>query len=445
MDDTFIATESEQVEIPAKDVEAVTGLMNQMFPSGSGEQKSEPAPNASTPSTTEASSQQASSQQASPDATQQEGVPGIVPETTANQSSAQVKVEPSQQQQQQQQQQQASPALDDIDAIQQPRGLNPANQENWKALKQKAKQYKKELESLSLQRMQEQRELAALKQQVTSVPSHEEIEELRKFRRAFDIKSDPAFNKQFDDKFLKNDEDIYKLMQWRGADSQNVEKLKKQGGVSSLPQEWWEENVIEPLRKSSSPEDQQAAKMIEAKLNERAMIAWEKEMALNEASDLGSKFMQEQMQRREFAQKYELDVIQNRVAELQKELPWLREETIPADATPEQKAQIEKANARYKKLESIFLSALYPKDPETKVETATAACMAVELMDRWTETQNQLKLALEENAKLKNAGKTSSSGRAAPIASGKKQQVDLLKMSNEDAIKYQMEQMLNGQ
>jgi len=155
--------------------------------------------------------------------------------------------------------------------------------------------------------------------------------------------------------------------------------------------------------------------------------------------------MQDRLARQKFMEDYEMKVVNERVGQLQKEMPWLRVQEIPLNATPQQKAELEKANKFYQDTEKRFLAALYPDSPEVKVETAVAACLSFKLMDDLEAVKAQLKVVSAENEKLKNAGKTSTAGRAATIApTNTNKAQSRLKMNDSDAMEALMNEVMSG-
>lgn len=450
--DTFITQDNETFEPRADDAAAVGNLLNEMFGKAgeekSGESSKKEAAQApeheATPPPDNSLEGKEPAATKEPEATPapesvKEGEPKVetpaAPKVETPKEPAPVKEEPKAP---------AAEADPELDAIQQPRGLNPANQQNWTKLRETAKTYKTEAKQLRADMEALKAQNLELQQKTTQMPDPKEVEELRQFRRIFDIKNDPAFTKKYDQEIAKVDGDIVRILQMRGLSKEHIDAMNKHGGPGAYSQDWWNKEVIETLEKSDVAEDKEAARLISAKLNQRIALKWDREQAIVEASDAGSKYVKDQLAKQEFNQKYEAEVIQKRVAEIQKEIPWMRLQEIPAGATPEQKAKIEQQNKDYQLMEHTFVGALYPTSPEQKVATAEAACMAILLNRDLEATKAQLQSALAEIEKFKNVGKTANAGRAAVTTPVKAPPVSLLKMSDEDAFNHQWNQMKAG-
>lgn len=438
--DTFVSTESETTEVRPSDYQAVSSLMSEMFDKASSEKptaEETPAPS------------KGSEAEVAPSATTGEPAVSVAPPVSpASPVEPQTPVSPVEPVAPNQPTAPVAPALptpavqeadSEIDAIQQPKGLNPTNQQNWAKLRETAHTYKARFKAVEAEKLAIEQKAAELAAQTSTLPDIKEVEELRQFRRIFDIKNDPEFTAKFDGQIRKNDDEVMKILELRGLPKENLEALKSNGGVGAYPPKWWEDNILKALKESDSAEDNQAAKLLEAKLLQRESLKWDREQAVKEASETGSKYIQDRLARQEHAQKYETDLIQERVKQIQKDIPWMKPQTVPTNATPEQKAKIEGENKSYQIMEQTFLGALYPSSPEQKLATAEAACMAVLLQGEVKSLESQLQVVMAENEKLKNAGKTANAGRAAVISqSNAHKSVNLMKMSNEDAIAWQL-------
>lgn len=326
----------------------------------------------------------------------------------------------------------APPHDAEIDGIKQPDGLNPANQNNFKSLREVARKYK----GLANQHYDE---AEALKKQVGQIPPEiqKELEENRSFRRMFDITNDQTFKDQFDKPSGEAQEEIYTLLKKHGGTDEHIKMLKEKG-ISTIPDKWWEENVFKPLRESDSTDENTAGLVIKQRLEKIRSLAYERQREVEKASGSQSEFLQKRDAETKAKEAEELSTMQKVVEEIQAKVPWARMQEIPANATPEQKSQIESDNEFYKQTEERFKVALFPKTPEARVQTAIAACFSFRLHKELTDERATNEQLRAENAKLKGANIIKPSSTAVVNAPKPSTDNDRLKMKNEDGIEAGM-------
>lgn len=336
--------------------------------------------------------------------------------------------------------------------------MNPQTASNWKSLRTIAEREKKSRAELATKYEEAVNALASFEKAGGLTPALKaEVDELRAFRRTFDIQRDPEFVGKFDTVIDKNNSEIYALLEKRGLKKDVLDSIKAEGGLAGKARSWWEENEIEVdgekkkvagylklLRESALPEDNEAAVVIKNKLDANAQLAYDKKQEVEKASVHQSDWQKAREQKQKEQVDADNKVMQEAVTEIQSAIPWARLQEVPANATPEQKAQIEKENKMYIEAEQRFPVALNPPNALARVHTAIAACLsfkyasdiedlkAASAAEKATSDAEIARLT-EENEKLRTAGSTNLPNLA---PTGKKTggSGDKLKMSNEAAI-----------
>lgn len=292
----------------------------------------------------------------------------------------------------------AQPHDAEIDGIPDPKGMSPNNTENIRKLREVAKKYK----GLANQHYSEAEEF---KKQIGQIPPEvqKELEENRTFRRMFDITNDTEFKSKFDKPAEDASEEIIGLIKKHGATDEHI-KLLKEKGITSLPDKWWEDNVLKPLRESDSTEENTAAAIIKQRLEKVRSLAYERQKAVEHAASTGSEFLKKKDEETKQKEASDLKIMQDRVLEVQTQIPWAQIREVPKDATPEQKAAIEADNKFYKEtIEPAFITALNPTTPQAKIETALAACLSFRQHKELTEERATNAQLRAEIARLRGA------------------------------------------
>lgn len=315
-----------------------------------------------------------------------------------------------------------------IDEIKPPDDISPRNVVNFDKLRSVAKHWQTEA-----QRVPE------LEAQLAKVKTGEqlpeelktELEDLRKWRSVFDVENDPEFKKQFTETTSRIDEEVLTIMKRHNL-PESVEKELREAGLGNVPQDWWEENILPKLPFIDR-------ERIQKRLAERADIVDSREQRVAKAIADRPGFLAEQQQRQgaEFAT-YSNE-IQATVNELTKDIPWANPIAVPADATPEQTAQIEAHNKGIEQLEVRFQEALWPRDARHRAEIACAAVASVKLAGdvntlaaKLEAKEKELAGLTAQIASIKSAGRMP--GSRTPVPSGKESVLNLSGMPDEDAI-----------
>lgn len=319
----------------------------------------------------------------------------------------------------------------EVDAIQAPKNISPAKlSEGWAPLRALAKRRGEDNETLRQQLAQAQ----------TAKPDAKVVEklqateaELARYRSLYITEADPEFVEKFDNKIAANDEAIITMLVKLGMTEDNAKKIRDGGGTGRIPDSYWDKAVFPTL---PFTDRKKLEKLLDANINLRE----ERKQTLDGIGKNFATFDQEQKAKKtqEFtAYTNQMIEHQNRLTE---GIPWARPQTVPADATPAVKAQIEKDNAFYNRMEPVFQAALYPKDAQTRIETALSACLSYKLADDLKEREEQNAAITAENTRLqeeldaiKAAGITSRGGGALPNGGTKKKEIDP-NLSDIDAI-----------
>jgi hypothetical protein len=342
------------------------------------------------------------------------------------------------QQQQTEGQQQAPPQIEidpEIQAIEQPRNLSEKNQSNWRKLQETASIYKKQAA-----------EAEALRQKITEYeskpPVPQDYEDLKKFRAFVDIQSDPEFQMRYSQPIDAAKANIYNILKKHGASDEVIASIEKNGGPDKVASDWWKTNAIdklpiadaERLKRSlvevTDLQERRQAEIVQAAHNADQYYQQKSNQAVNWYNEQNTE-----------VEKY----IVNRIKEAKAD--WALPREIPQNATPEEKAAIQKHNEQAARLEQTFSSALFPNTPQERADVAAAAAMSHLLVDQLRNEQaerirltEQLQKLSSENTKLKGAGKLPR--QTISTQGGNKSMTlnDRLKMSSSDAIDIGLEE-----
>jgi hypothetical protein len=327
----------------------------------------------------------------------------------------------------------------ELDAIQPPRGMSPKSLEGWGALKTLAKSRGEKVQNLEA-KVHELSGQVGKPDPELSKKLEETQAELKRMQTLFTHEKDPDFIEKYDKKIEANEAAIYGLLKERGMSEESIKKIKENGGIAALPENFWEEHILPKLP------------LIERKKLEEALfgnvkLSEERKQALEKVRENWQVYEQEKVEksRKEF-ETYSTEMAKH-VDAMTKDIPWAKPQEIPADATPEQKAKIEKENAFYQESEARFQAALYPASPTARVETALAACLSFKLADELAETEadrdkykSECERLTEELEEIKAASITSGGGAAAPKDGIKPQ--DRTAMKDSDAIDAGLDEVL---
>ncbi|HYG24448.1 MAG TPA: hypothetical protein VEH04_16845 [Verrucomicrobiae bacterium] len=291
-----------------------------------------------------------------------------------------------------------APEADPLDAIQLPPHTKPKSAEAFETLKKAAKEaqanLRKQLEETTGTRAKLEQELNDLRGKVGVVPEEvkTELEELRKFRLSHDVTSDPTF-KEFDTKVANNVEAVWKKLEGAGISAEQVKRMKEIG----FDQLDWDP-ILPKLPVAMR-------RFVEATLVENVKLSDEKALALEKAKANAQGFMKERTER-------EVKTLTETANKFLANLPWTALKQVPANATPEQRAEIEAANTLAQQTQARMKEFLSDRSPARHAELAVGTALAYKFkgeldgvlaqLDKVTkEKDTALKTITEERDKLK--------------------------------------------
>lgn len=319
----------------------------------------------------------------------------------------------------------------DLDSIQAPQDISPRNLVNFNKLRDMAKHFKTQAQSIP----QLQQKLQELEYRNVQVPQDiaRELEELRAFRRVFDTENDPEFRKQYEEKISALDNDVISILVKNGLPEETANQIK-QVGIDKISPKWWEEAVLSKL----SFVDRER---IQKRLAERADTIEQRHKEVERFQQDRDVYVQRAQQERveQFNQTEEM--IYGHVDRITENVPWARYQDIPDNATPDQIRQIEAHNASVEELERQFVQALFPATPEARAEVAAAAVASTKLASsvqdlstRLTDANARAEKLQKELEAIRAAGRPPSARQTGTRAPAASERPDPSKMSDEDAI-----------
>jgi DNA repair exonuclease SbcCD ATPase subunit len=358
----------------------------------------------------------------------------------------------------------AEPKKDDVkdeevDKIEDPKNLSPQNKENIAKLRQIAKFRGAEIDKAQKVYNEVKAERDRLKADLEAFqkgmklpePIDKELNDLRALRAKYDIQHDPQFVEKFDKRIEAIDNDVFTLLERGQLSKENLDAVKKMG-LSAVPATFWRSGddeapgVFDALEKGT-PEERNLASLLQAKLNERNLVNFDKDKAVTEASKNHQSYYEEKQKAMMDGFQQEQQQIQGMVRDLlqRPEAAFAMPVQIPADATPEQKAEMEAHNAHVAKVHQAFNEALYPTTPQARANVAITAAIAIEqqriiqgLQKNLADQTAEVEAVRAEMAKIKGAGRTLPKEGAPPVKQSKAPLADLLKMSVEDGAEAAM-------
>lgn len=225
----------------------------------------------------------------------------------------------------------AAKAGDKYDKIELPPHSSAKAGESFAALKKAAREAETALQSqvsdLNGKLTEATKTLTELQKNSGQLPEEVkvELEELRKFKIAHDVESDPSFQK-FSQELNANHEAIYAKLKQAGYTDENIEHIKSLGGPDNV--NW------DPLLAKMPV---QTRLFLQAKLVDNINISDRRTAALTEAKANGAKFLQERSER---DGKELLDTANGYLTKFS----WTAPKQVPANATDAQRAEIEAWN-----------------------------------------------------------------------------------------------------
>jgi antitoxin component HigA of HigAB toxin-antitoxin module len=219
------------------------------------------------------------------------------------------------------------------------------------------------------------------KQKAALTPEVEaELTDLRKFKIAQDVESDPQFQ-TFKNEINANHEAIYKKLMQGGYTQENIDHIKSLGGPDNV--DW--NPLLDKL-------PAQTRLFLQGKLVANIELADKRDAALDAAKASGPKFLAERAER---DSKSLLDTANGHL----KNIAWTATKQLPATATPEQKTEIEAWNKEASESVSLIKEYLSDRSPERHAELAIGTLIAHRL-------QRELQTATTKLSSLEASHKT---------------------------------------
>lgn len=336
------------------------------------------------------------------------------------------------------------PSDKELEAIQPPRNLSPKNMGGWDALRTLAKTRGEENASLR-QKVAELEPKVGLPDPKMAERMTSLEQELNRYKVVYQNERSPEFMEKFDAPIQKNDMAILEILKRNGygiaagtpedqRDAAQEAALKKLTGIglTKVDEKFWDDEVLPKLRRRDRATLQAALdgnyKLLEDRQKELDAIKEKPEEFEKKVAD------ERTQQFTEYTKK-----MADHITAVTKDVPWCKVQAIPADATPEVKARLEKENEFYRQSEDRFQKMLYPADPVTRVETALAACLSFKLAGDLEQMQTTAKHYRDESVRLqreidaiKKAGVTSRAGTN--VLPGAKNQVNTNDLPDDEAV-----------
>jgi hypothetical protein len=200
----------------------------------------------------------------------------------------------------------------------------------------------------------------------TAIPleTEKELAELRQFKLAKDVTSDPAF-KKFDTDITANVDTIYATLKEAGYKDEHIAKIKELGGPDGV--DW--DPILEKL-------PVQSRLLVQAKLVENKTLSQGRGSALTAAQANAENYTRERSEREN---KEVTAVVEAHL----KSLDWARIQDIPATATDVQRKEMEAANDVARGASATVQKYLAERSPSRFAELAVGTMLAHRFSAAW--------------------------------------------------------------
>lgn len=337
--------------------------------------------------------------------------------------------------------------------IEVPKGLSVKGAQNWQKLRGRVADQEKKLKDNAAAIAALSAQIEALKKQPAADPKLQErikqLEgELADYRALYQTENDKDFKAKFDDVIAANDVTIYGILQKHGLPEEAVKKIQGLGGPLRLSDTYWRNQVFHVQIKNPQGQPTGTWEMpmadedaIRFALRQNASLTQQRQQALEAIPKNKEEFQATKKAEREAQFKAYDAEFWNAFGDFSKGVTWAKPQEIPKDATPQQRALIEKDNIRYAKLAPIFDAAKYPATAKIRAEVCCTVALAFVLQEdldaahAHIKTQDARIAELEEKLTgIKKSGITHNKGGAAPKVPPRPDTARLLDMKDEDAI-----------
>jgi hypothetical protein len=221
------------------------------------------------------------------------------------------------------------PVKDEFDAVQLPPHTKSEVATSFETLKKTSRER-------LLAVTKEREDLAAKVKELETRPAvdpkvDEELKELRAFRQRMDVEADPTF-KEYVKEATANEESIWAKLKESGASDDVLAKMKAIGAKDLA----WED-ILDKLPPVTR-------RYVENKLAVNEDLNDQRKRAIEEAKKNASEFLAERQKNQTQDELAHYAAAETHLTKVAPQLPWFKIQSVPANATPEQKAGIEAEN-----------------------------------------------------------------------------------------------------
>jgi hypothetical protein len=239
-------------------------------------------------------------------------------------------------------------------------------------------------------------------QKILDPQIEKELEDLRAFRAAHDYTRTPEFEKNFVTPIAENETALFAKLKQVGFTDEKIAEVKKIG-VDRL--DW--DAVFEKLPQTSKL-SLQSLLLTREQLNEKKIAEEGKAKA---APTEYAKKQQEVSARKQAEEQAEVLAAAGEVLD---KVDWLKEKTVPVDATEEQRKQLETDNTFVREQKARYDALLKDRSGYTHGALVSAAIAAYQFRRDLDAFKTRAETAEAELAKVKKASSTARAARSAP-------------------------------
>lgn len=287
-------------------------------------------------------------------------------------------------------------AIDKIEAVQLSPHAQPRTAESFATVKTLAKEeIGRQAREISELRAQLEAASAAPKADPLSEADKKELADLRAFRSGIQLRGDPAFVARFEKPLTDLESDFYRRLEEAGATPENIEAIKKLGGIDKI-------DVGALLEKVGSVE----RRGLEAILRRRDDLKLDRDSATAKSEAELRKTADEYRKEREASAGKETEQVLKGFGDLVPQVPDLQKYEVPAGADEATRKQIQSANQQIEKILTDAQAMARQNDPTTRAQLGVLAALSVVhrlrsqgLRTALSSTRAQLDAAKEAHAK----------------------------------------------
>lgn len=260
---------------------------------------------------------------------------------------------------------------DELNEVELPKYSKPTTAESFAKLKEIAKRRVEEVSAKAAEYEAKLKEVSEKLEGSLSDAEKKELEDLREFRAKVDVESHASFS-DFDNKIANNDKVVLAKLKEAGLPESHLKKIQELGGITNV--NW------EPVFKNLSPN---LKLLIERKVGESEALRADKLVAIEEAKQNAGKFLSQ-------VKTQALKRVEDTALEIASKLDHLKVPTIPKDATPEQKALLEKRIEVIKEINSKIGEWAKDDSPDSRAEFVVGTALAHLYSRQLAYTEKQL-------------------------------------------------------